>query len=231
MKFAKALKGLGKKASGLGKKLKGVVSHAPRAGYNRAGQPGLLGGTTKSAASRALAPVKAKAKAMGAKIRNTAHNAAVRAKDASRLVRGRGSMAGSTKSGLAGKKGDYVGGQEKFADFDSIGPKSHTNNPFNSLVGQKNPHATKSNNPFNSMVGKKNPYATKSKPPLKDNSFGNLEFDKVFPKSGKPTKAGMMKSKAQAALNSGKAKLQKYAAGRSGKAGMPSNGTLRYDSL
>lgn len=111
MKFGKLLKGLGKKAGGLGKRIKGAVRHAPRAGYSRAGQKGLLGGTTKSAASRALAPVKAKARAMGSKIRSTASKAATRVK---------GTHGADTKSGFAGRKEDFVGGQESFADFDSL---------------------------------------------------------------------------------------------------------------
>lgn len=115
MKFGKMLKGLGKKASGLGKKIKGAVRHAPRAGYSRAGQQGLLGGTTKSAATRAFAPVKARAKAMGSKMRSTGNKLATRAK---------GSYAADTKSRFAARKedfnGDYVGDQVKFADFDSI---------------------------------------------------------------------------------------------------------------
>lgn len=123
MKFAgigKALKGLGKKAGGLSKKLKNAVT-TPRAGYTRVGQESLLGGTTKSAASRAFAPVKAKAKSMGTKVSNAMHNTKMRAKDASRFARGRGSMAGTTKSGYAGGKGDYVGKQDNdWADFDSL---------------------------------------------------------------------------------------------------------------
>lgn len=115
MKLGKMFKGLGKKASGLGKSLKGAVRHAPRAGYSRGGQQGLLGGTTKSAATRAFAPVKARAKAMGSKMRSTGNKAATRAK---------GTYAADTKSGFAPRKedfaGDYVGGQSTFADFDSI---------------------------------------------------------------------------------------------------------------
>ena len=123
MKFAgigKALKSLGKKAGGLSKKLKNAVT-TPRAGYSRGGQKGLLGGTTQTAAQRAFAPVKAKAKSMGTKVSNAMHNTKMRAKDASRFARGRGSMAGTTKSGYAGGKGDYVGKQDNdWAEFDSL---------------------------------------------------------------------------------------------------------------
>lgn len=112
MRFGKLLKGLGKKLGG-----KGVA----RAGYSRAGQKALLGGTTQTAAQRAFAPVKAKAKAMGSKVSNAVHNTKMRAKDASRFARGRGSMAGTTKSGYAGGKGDYVGKQDNdWAEFDSL---------------------------------------------------------------------------------------------------------------
>lgn len=116
MKFGgigKALKGLGKKADRISKNLK--------YGYNRGGQKALLGGTTQTAAQRAFAPVKAKAKAMGSKVSNAVHNTKMRAKDASRFARGRGSMAGTTKSGYAGGKGDYVGKQDNdWAGFDSL---------------------------------------------------------------------------------------------------------------
>lgn len=115
MKFGKLLKGLGKKAGGLGNKLKSAMRHAPRAGYSRAGQKGLLGGTTRSAASRALAPVKAKARAMGSKVRSTASRVANRVK---------GTHGADTKSKFAPRKedfaGDYVGGKESFADFDDV---------------------------------------------------------------------------------------------------------------
>lgn len=122
MKFAgigKALKGLGKKAGGLSKKLKNAVT-TPRAGYTKRGQQRLLGGGG-AAAQHAFAPVKAKAKSMGTKVSNAMHNTKMRAKDASRFARGRGSMAGTTKSGYAGGKGDYVGKQDNdWADFDSL---------------------------------------------------------------------------------------------------------------
>lgn len=182
MKFGKMLKGLGKKAGGLGKRIKGAVSHAPRAGYNRAGQKGLLGGTTKSAASRALAPVKAKARAMGSKVRSTASRVANRVK---------GTHGADTKSKFAPRKedfaGDFVGGQEKFADFDDI------------AVGGR--------------------------------GGGKLDFDKVFPPSGKPSKASLLKGRAQSAVNNAKSRFNKYKNSKSASAGMKSNGGTRYDPL
>lgn len=180
MKFGKMLKGLGKKAGGLGKRIKGAVRHAPRAGYSRAGQTGLLGGTTKSAASRALAPVKAKARAMGSKVRSTASKVANRV---------RGTHGADTKSGFAPRKdaGDFVGGQEKFADFDDI------------AAGGR--------------------------------GGGKLDFDSVFPPSKAPSKASLLKGRAQSAVNSVKSKFNRRRNSKAAGAGMSSNGGTRYDPL
>lgn len=182
MKFGKMLKGLGKKAGGLGKRIKGAVRHAPRAGYSRAGQKGLLGGTTKSAASRALAPVKAKARAMGSKVRSTASRVANRVK---------GTHGADTKSKFAPRKedfaGDYVGGKESFADFDDV------------AVGGR--------------------------------GGGKLDFDSVFPPSKAPSKASLLKGRAQSAVNSVKSKFNRRRNSKAAGAGMSSNGGTRYDPL
>lgn len=216
----KGLKGLGKKLTG-----KGVA----RAGYSRAGQKALLGGTTKSAASRALAPVKARAKSLGAKVR--------------------GSMSKpSKKSGGGGGFSNFDGpykpskddGFSTTMDFDSVFPKASRGQ--RASMGARNMKA-RASDALDSAKGRINEYRTGKKfgggGGKKSSGPGDFDttmpFESVFPKASRGQRAKMSfdiaKGRARDMASSVKAKYNKYKQRKSAKAGMASNGNTRYDAL
>lgn len=217
----KGLKGLGKKLGG-----KGVA----RAGYSRAGQKALLGGTTKSAASRALGNVKARAKSMGAK------------------VRGSMSRSSSSKSGGGGGFSNFDGpykpskddGFSTTMDFDSVFPKASRGQ--RASMGARNMKA-RASDALDSAKGRINEYRTgkkfgggggkKSSGP--DDFDTTMPFESVFPKASRGQRAkmsfDMAKGRARDMASSVKAKYNKYKQGRSARAGMGGNGNTRYDAL
>lgn len=243
----KGLKGLGKKASSLGSKLK-----ARAGGYKRLGEEKLLGGgKIKSAASRTFAPIKARAKSMGSKIR--------------------GKKSGGEKTGFSNFDGDYKpskddgfgsvlgkkseGGRfsnfdgpykpskddgfSTTADFDSIFPK--TSRSQRASMGARNMKA-RASDAMQSAKGRINEYRTgkkmggggkKSSAP--DDFSTTMDFDSVFPKASRGQRAkmslDMAKGRARDMANSAKSKYKKYKNGKSAKAGMASNGNTRYDAL
>ncbi len=219
----KGLKGLGKKASSLGSKLRGG-----KGGYKRVGQESLLGGTTKSAASRALAPVKARAKSMASKIRNKMSG---------------GKKGGGGGSGFSNFDGPYKpskdDGFSTTADFDSIFPKASRTQ--RASMGARNMKA-RASDALNSAKGRINKYRTGKKmggggkkASAPDDFSTTMDFDSVFPKASRGQRAkmslDMAKGRARDMANSAKAKYNKYKSGKSAKAGMASNGNTRYDAL
>lgn len=229
----KGLKGLGKKASSLGSKLKGGLKRPARAGYSRGGQESLLGGTTKSAASRALAPIKAKAKSMGSKVRDKAQSLRGGGKKSGG---GGGSGFSNFDSGYTRSKDD---GFSTTADFDSIFPKASRTQ--RASMGARNMKA-RASDALQNAKGRINEYRTgkkmggggkKSSAP--DDFSTTMDFDSVFPKASRGQRAkmslDMAKGRARDMANSAKAKYNKYKRGKSAKAGMASNGNTRYDAL
>jgi len=228
----KGLKGLGKKASSLGSKLKGGLKRPARAGYSRGGQESLLGGTTKSAASRALAPIKAKAKSMGSKVRDKAQS----------LRGGWKKSGGGGGSGFSNFDGQYKpskdDGFSTTADFDSIFPKASRTQ--RASMGARNMKA-RASDAMQSAKGRINEYRTGKrmgggkKASAPDDFSTTMDFDSVFPKASRGQRAkmslDMAKGRARDIANSAKAKYNKYKNGKSGKAGMASNGNTRYDAL
>jgi len=214
----KGLKGLGKKASSLGSKLKARAA----GGYKMlGGQEKLLGGTTKSAASRAFAPIKAKAKSLGSKIRGG----------------GKKSSTGFSNfdSGYTRSKDD---GFNTTADFDSIFPKASRSQ--RASMGARNMKA-RASDAMQSAKGRINEYRTGKKmgggkkASAPDDFSTTMDFDSVFPKASRGQRAkmslDMAKGRARDMANSAKAKYNKYKRGKSAKAGMASNGNTRYDAL
>lgn len=214
----KGLKGLGKKLTG-----KGVA----RAGYSRAGQKALLGGTTKSAASRALAPVKARAKSLGAKVR--------------------GSMSKpSKKSGGGGGFSNFDGpykpskydGFSTTMDFDSVFPQASRGQ--RASMGVRNMKA-RASDALDSAKGRINEYRTGKRGGGGKKSSGpgdfdtTMPFESVFPKASRGQRAKMQldmaKGRARDMVASAKSKFKKYKQGRSASAGMGGNGNTRYDAL
>lgn len=250
MKFGKLMKGLGKKASSLGSKLK-----ARAAGYKSLGKhEKLLGGTTKSAASKALAPVKARAKAMGTKVRDKVQS-----------MRG----GGGKKTGFSNFDGPYkpskddgfgsvLGKNSKksgggFDNFD--GPyKPSKDDGFGMTFEPSFPKQSRSqrlsatarnmkaraSDRLESAKGRLNEYRTgkrggggkKSSAP--DDFSTTMDFDSVFPKASRGQRAKMTakmaKGRATDMMNSAKSRLGKY--GRSARAGVTSSGISHgYDQL
>jgi len=219
----KGLKGLGKKASSLGSKLRGGRA---RAGYTRVGQESLLGGTTKSAASRALAPVKARAKSMGAKVR--------------------GKMSGGKKSGGGGSGfSNFDGPYQPSKDdgfgmsFESVFPKASRGQ--RASMGARNMKA-RASDALESAKGRINEYRTGKKfggGGKKSTGPGDFDttmpFESVFPKASRGQRAkmslDMAKGRARDMASSVKSKYNKYKQGKSAKAGIASNGDTRYDAL
>lgn len=251
MKFGKLMKGLGKKASSLGSKLK-----ARAGGYKSLGKhEKLLGGTTKSAASKALAPVKARAKAMGTKVRDKVQS-----------MRG----GGGKKTGFSNFDGPYkpskddgfgsvLGKNAKksgggFDNFD--GPyKPSKDDGFGMTFEPSFPKQSRSqrlsatarnmkaraSDRLESAKGRLNEYRTgkrgggggkKSSAP--DDFSTTMDFDSVFPKASRGQRAKMTakmaKGRATDMMNSAKSRLGKY--GRSARAGVTSSGISHgYDQL
>lgn len=217
MRFGKLLKGLGKKLGG-----KGVA----RAGYSRAGQKALLGGTTKSAASRALGNVKARAKSMGAKVRSKMSG---------------GKKSGGGGSGFSNFDGPYKPSKDDGfgMSFESVFPKASRGQRMS--MGARNMKA-RASDALDRAKGRINEYRTgkkfggggkKSSAP--DDFDTTMPFESVFPKASRGQRAkmrlDMAKGRARDIANSVKSKYNKYKHGKSAKGGMASNGDTRYDAL
>lgn len=246
----KGLKGLGKKASSLGSKMKARAA----GGYKRlGGQEKLLGGTTKSAASRAFAPIKAKAKSLGSKIRGGGGKKTgfsnfdgpyKPSKDD-----GFGSVLGkNAKKGGGGGFSNFDGpykpskddGFSTTMDFDSVFPKASRGQ--RASMGARNMKA-RASDALDSAKGRINEYRTGKKfgggGGKKSSGPGDFDttmpFESVFPKASRGQRAkmsfDMAKGRARDMASSVKAKYNKYKQGKSAKAGMASNGNTRYDAL
>lgn len=222
MGFGKLLKGLGKKLTGKG---------PARAGYSRAGQKSLLGGTTKSTASRAFGNVKARAKSLGSKVRGSMSKTSSK------------SGGGGGDKGFSNFDGPYKpskdDGFNTTADFDSIFPKASRGQ--RASMGARNMKA-RASDAFDSAKGRINEYRTgkkgsggggkKSTAP--DDFDTTMSFDSVFPKASRGQRGkmslDMAKGRARDMASSVKSKYNKYKQGKRAKAGMGGNDT-RYDAL
>jgi hypothetical protein len=245
----KGLKGLSKKASSLGSKLKARAA----GGYKKlGGQEKLLGGTTKSAASRAFAPIKAKAKSLGSKIRGGGGKKTGFSNfdgpykpskdDGFGSVLGKNAKKGGGGSGFSNFDGQYKpskdDGFSTTADFDSIFPKASRTQ--RASMGARNMKA-RASDAVQSAKGRINEYRTGKKmgggkkASAPDDFSTTMDFDSVFPKASRGQRAkmsmDMAKGRARDIANSAKAKYNKYKSGKSAKAGMAGNGNTRYDAL
>lgn len=242
----KGLKGLGKKASSLGSKLKTRAA----GGYKRlGGQEKLLGGTTKSAASRAFAPIKAKAKSLGSKIRGGGKESSTGFSNFDGPYKpskddGFGSVLGKNakKTGFSNFDSGYTrskdDGFNTTADFDSIFPKASRSQ--RASMGARNMKA-RASDAVQSAKGRINEYRTGKKmgggkkASAPDDFSTTMDFDSVFPKASRGQRAkmslDMAKGRARDMANSAKSKYNKYKNGKSAKAGMAGNGNTRYDTL
>lgn len=221
----KGLKGLGKKAGSLGSKLKGGLKRS--GGYKRVGQEALLGGTTKSAASRALAPVKARAKSLGAKVRGSMSKPSKKSGGGSGFSNFDGPYKPSTDDGFG-------------MSFESVFPKASRSQ--RASMGARNMKA-RASDALESAKGRINEYRTGKKfgggGGKKSSGPGDFDttmpFESVFPKASRGQRAkmslDMAKGRARDMASSVKAKYNKYKQGKSAKAGMASNGNTRYDAL
>lgn len=242
----KGLKGLGKKASSLGSKMKTRAA----GGYKSlGGQEKLLGGTTKSAASRAFAPIKANAKSLGSKIRGGGGKKTGFSNfdgpykpskdDGFGSVLGKNAKKGGFSNFDSGYTRSKDDGFNTTADFDSIFPKASRSQ--RASMGARNMKA-RASDAMQSAKGRINEYRTgkkmggggkKSSAP--DDFSTTMDFDSVFPKASRGQRAkmslDMAKGRARDMAASAKAKYNKYKNGKSAKAGMGSNGNTRYDAL
>ena len=220
MGFGKLLKGMKKKLTGKG---------PARAGYSRAGQKSLLGGTTKSTASRAFGNVKARAKSLGSKVRGSM------SKTSSKSGGGGGDKGFSNFDGPYKPSKDH--GMDTTMDFDAVFPKASRGQKAKMSLDMARGRArdmasdAKSRlNNYKSGGGKK---PNKSSAP--DDFDPTMSFESVFPKASRGQKAkmsmDMAKGRAMDMAASAKAKYNKYKQGKRTKAGMASNGNTRYDAF
>lgn len=243
----KGLKGLGKKASSLGSKMKARAA----GGYKRlGGQEKLLGGTTKSAASRAFAPIKAKAKSLGSKIRGGGGKKTgfsnfdgpyKPSKDD-----GFGSVLGKNAKKSGGGFDNFDGPYTPSKDdgfgmtFEPSFPKQSRSQRLSATARNMKARAS---DRLESAKGRLNEYRTGKKfgggGGKKSSGPGDFDttmpFESVFPKASRGQRAkmslDMAKGRARDMASSVKAKYNKYKQGKSAKAGMASNGNTRYDAL
>ena len=163
MGFGKLLKGLGKKLTGKG---------PARAGYSRAGQKSLLGGTTKSTASRAFGNVKARAKSLGSKVRGSM------SKTSSKSGGGGGDKGFSNFDGPYKPSKDH--GMDTTMDFDAVFPKASRGQKAKMSLDMARGRAR-------DIYGGKKP--NKSSAP--DDFDPTMSFESVFPKASRGQKVKM----------------------------------------
>jgi flagellar basal body rod protein FlgB len=202
MGFGKLLKGFGKKLTGKG---------PARAGYSRAGQKALLGGTTKSTASRAFGNVKARAKSLGSKVRGSM------SKTSSKSGGGGGDKGFSNFDGPYKPSKDH--GMDTTMDFDSVFPKASRGQrakmSLDMAKGRARDMASDAKSRLNNYKSGGGKKPNKSSAP--DDFDPTMSFESVFPKASRGQRAkmslDMAKGRARDMASDAKSRLNNYKSG------------------